>query len=974
MLHLTIARIASIGACGALLALPLESQSRYGSEINRTIVRAPDRPQDSATNTAVLESVTAAEKAVIHVFVEITERRNTFKIERPSTGVIVDPNGLVVTFWSLVQEAFENGKPRKNRQVRVHMRDGRNRDATLVAHNAKWDLAMLRIDRDDDAETFAFLELADTNRARPGDSAIVLSYHDGKEAVSFAGVVSRPIGATMHRGRELAPKNFLITDAAIQERSHGGAVIDARRRLIGLASSEHIQRRMREPTLEDILRPSYGFILPANRIRTCFAKSASDAANATLRTKPNAASKPQVAADAVARVAKSIVGVWGGDGARPSLGTKDPYATARRDGLGSGVVLTATGLIATNDHLLGGKTNARITTRDGKTYTARVVDRKMAINVALLQAEIPGGVSLQPIEIARAKDMIIGETVLGVGNPLGTGNLVVSIGVLSAQRGARYLQADPNLGNDNGGGALIDIRGRLLGIIDGGRIDKRVFAYRMRGDQAKLQSNLSLVTSVAALQSQFQQLAELETGEEDAAQRALRNSAVARVAEKTAKGLLNIYVSRSSRAKTDDDNPFAPAKVVTRTMSLGSGVVIDDSGLAISNWHVVDDATEPDGSMVRDHVVSARLRDGTLCKVEVLSISREDDLALLRLTVPDGRTIEAVELGDSDALRVGETAIAIGNPEGRANSVTCGIVSSKERSINIKRRWAKFNGLIETDAAINGGNSGGALLDLDGRLIGINSAGGGGNETTGFAIPVNYVRSKVTNLLLSPEKLRSAYVGMTWADDPKDDATQGALRVTAVAAHGPAKRAGIRVGDRLVSLDGDALRWSVDLTMRILERTGGTALRFAVVREGKRLEKVVTCLSPEAWACQRQLGVELEPVAASKENDLVRAAAIAMHRRYSNDPSATPSRIPDSLVRVKRTTKSEEPIQQGDLLLGTELVDEALGGALKRFESVRKVQQTINSTSTYEGRRFKFWIYRGGKVEVVEAMAKRLFL
>lgn len=967
-------KIATLATC--LLSLPtLVAQERYASPINRSILRAPVRASDTATKTDVLASVTAAEKAVVHVYVEIQKRRNSFKIERPSSGVFVDPSGLLLTFWSLVEEAFEDGKLRDDRKVRVQTRDGKSYDARLLGKDASWDLALLKVDAED-APRFPSLELADSDATRPGDSAIVLSYHDGKEAVAFRGVVARPVGSTMHRNRELEPNEFLITDAAIQLRSHGGALIDARRRLLGLVSAEHVSRQIQEPTLEDILAPSYGFVIPSNLIRTTLADAARKAkpSNASLLRKPPSTSAKEPIADAVEKVAASIVGVYGGNGELPKLGNADPYGTKRRASAGSGVVVTATGLVLTNAHFLAGSTSARVTLPNGKTYPARAVSSSLGSNMTLIQVELPSGKSLQPIAIASAKRAILGETVVGVGNPTGKGNLTVSAGVLSAKRGRRFLQADPNLGNENGGGALIDLSGRLLGVIDGGRIDKRELAFRRRGERAKLQNNLSLVASIDGLLTQFPPLGDLTPAEDTST--GLRRTPVTRVADMTAQGLLNIYVSRSSRPKTDDDNPFAPSKPVTQVLSLGSGVVIDDSGLAISNWHVVDSATEPDGSMVRDHVVHARLRDGTTCEVEVLSISREDDLSLLRLTVPDGRSIEGVTLGDSDAVRIGETVIAIGNPEGRANSVTCGIASSKDRSIKIRGRWAKFNGLLETDAAINGGNSGGALLDLDGRLIGINSAGGGGLETTGFAIPVNYVRSKLLNLLLSPEKLRSCYVGMTWSDvDPTDGTSaRGALRVTSVAPHGPAKRAGIELGDRIVSLDGDTIRWSVDLTMRLLERRGGQELRFAIDRDGKRLEKKVTCLSAPVWACQRQLGVELELVRASDEGDLVRDAAVAMHRKYANDPSATPNVIPESLVRVTRITREEDPLRKGDLLLGVELVREPNGSSLERFERVREVQKTVNDYGVYEGSTFGFWVYRNGKVEVIQTTAKRLFL
>lgn len=964
---------AIFAACLPYIARSLEAQDRYGSAINRSIVRAADVRADSARETDVLESVEACKPAVAHVFVEITERGNTFKIERPSTGVFVDATGLFVTFWSLVREAYDGTKMRAKHGVRIQTRDGKRHEAELVARDEKSDLALLRVRSSEESPIFPSLELADTRALRPGDASLVLSYHDGKEDVAFAGVVGRPLGPTEHRGRRLAPSEFWITDAAIEKRNHGGPVIDAQRRLIGLASAEHIAAQVREPELKDVMRTSYGFCLPVDAIRALCRKhlKRGDASNETLFEAPKEARKHEAIADAVEKARRSIVCVWSGDGTRPPEAEGDPLASRRVEARGSGVIVSSDGLVVTNLHLMTGGTSTRVLLA-GKSYPARLVGTHKSSNTALLRIEVPSSVTLHPIAMASSQHALLGETVIGIGDPSGTGRLSVSAGILSAKRGRNALQADPNLGNANGGGALLDLAGRMIGIVDGGRMDKRELAFRRRGDRSKVQSNLSMVTGTDGLRRFFDELGGLEMRAKDEGLTA-RRSAVAKVAEDTAKGLLNIYVSRSSRAASDDDNPFAPARVVTMTRGLGSGVVIDDSGLAISNWHVVDEATRADGSMARDHVVHARLRDGTTCECEVLSISREDDLALLRLRVPEGREIRAVQLGDSDAMKVGETAIAVGNPEGRANSVTCGILSSKDRSIKIRGRWDDYRGLLETDAAINGGNSGGALLDLDGRLIGINSAGGGGFSVTGFAIPVNHVRTKLLNLLLSPAKLRSSYVGMTYVDDEGPGKT-GALRLTAVDMQGPAKRAGLQVGDRVLALDGAELRWSVDLTMRILERKGGDTLRFTISRGGKRMEKKLVCLGASTWAVQKQLGVEIEAVTAAKESELVRNAAIAMHRRYAGDPTANPSRIPDALLRVTRVTRGEHELKKGDLVLAFELENEALGGALKRFTSARQLQTSIDELSTYEGRVFTLWIYRDGEVKVVRSKAKRLLL
>ena len=956
---------ASLLAASLLACAQLAAQA----EINSSLIRPLPTPKNTARATPLRASVRAASPAVVHVHVEIRNGRNTFKVERPSSGIVVDPQGLVLTLWSLVREGVDDKlAPRPRRKLRIQLRDGKLLEAKLLARDVATGLALLGLAKAP-AEPLAYLECANAGAALPGSATTVMSFHDGKEPVAFAGVLAHAIGGTTIDGQPLAAKDILLTDAAIQTRSHGAALVDSQRRLLGICSAEHVAQRLQEPTLADFKRPSFGFAIPIDTARRVFAKALREAKpkNRTLLVAPKQDLAPEPSAAAVARVAKSIVGVWSGSGKRPGLGTKDPYATQRRAGLGSGVIVSSSGLVLTNSHLLSGRRNCRVTTREGKTYTARVLDTK-GKNSALLQVDLPAGVSLPAIRLASSKNALFGETVLAVGNPYGNRALTISIGVLSAKRGS-MLQADPNIHNDNAGGALIDLSGRLLGVIDGGRMDKADLAWLMRGDQAKLNSNLSLVAGIDLLRTRYSELVGLEVAAESESDKILRRSPTVSLVERTARGLINVYVSQVLRGATDEDNPFAPPSTTRRGLSLGSGVVIDGSGLALTNWHVVDAATDPDGTMRRDHAVEARLRDGSKFEVEVLSISREDDLALVKLKIPEGQSVTPIVLGDSDHLQLGEPTIAIGNPMGQANTVTKGIVSALDRSIRVKGRWAKFNGLVETDAAINGGNSGGGLLDADGRLIGINSAGGRGLETTSYAIPVNYVRSKTRNVLLSPEKLRSAYVGMHAGEDAK-----GRLIVSSVATDGPAADAGIKNGDRLVALEGKPLRWSVGLALRLRKVPTDRPIVFAIERDGKRMDKKIKALSASVWAVRRQIGVEVSKVMASSESELVRAACTAMHRQYTGDPTAEPLMIQESVVRVSKLAPGHEHLQKDDLILGVELIGEDKNGALLRFKTAAEVQACFNKYSRYEGSRFRTWIYRKGKLELVQLPAKRLML
>ena len=373
--------------------------------------------------------------------------------------------------------------------------------------------------------------------------------------------------------------------------------------------------------------------------------------------------------------------------------------------------------------------------------------------------------------------------------------------------------------------------------------------------------------------------------------------------------------------------------------------------------------------MRKDHVVSVRLWDGSVCEATVLSISREDDLALLQLVRPEQAEFVAVELGDSAALQVGEGVLAIGNPLGFANTITAGIVTAKAQGIRVKGRWAKLENLIETDAAINGGNSGGALLDLGGRLVGINSAGSHGFSSHGYAIPVNHVRTQILDLLLSPEKLRCANFGMRIGTE------SGRVLVREIDPRGPAARAGLQVGDHIVRFDKTAITWSVGFARRLLATSTERACELDIERAGKPIVVTVQPLTAPAWAVLLQTGIEAEQVPFEREPELVRAASLALHRKFSGDARSEPISLLPSVVRVLRTVS--EDLRPGDLLLGVEFRQEgttAEASTLRRFTTLEAVQACFDdpATGSYEGKRYPCWVFRAGAVEVVSLRAKRL--
>ena len=196
------------------------------------------------------------------------------------------------------------------------------------------------------------------------------------------------------------------------------------------------------------------------------------------------------------------------------------------------------------------------------------------------------------------------------------------------------------------------------------------------------------------------------------------------------------------------------------------------------------------------------------------------DLALLRID-PERADFEPLPLGDSDAVQVGDTAIAIGHPFGLERSLTLGVVSSTEREIDAPDGF-EIRGAVQTDAAINPGNSGGPLLDARGRVIGVNSQGRGGGIA--FAVPVDTVKRIVADLR-DDGRVERPFLGVTTARDGR--------RVTEVVRGGPADDAGLRAGDRIVSVDGRRVRGQGDVAEAVQRRRPGDRVRV-VVRRGDR--------------------------------------------------------------------------------------------------------------------------------------------
>src|SRR5438067_2792926 len=284
---------------------------------------------------------------------------------------------------------------------------------------------------------------------------------------------------------------------------------------------------------------------------------------------------------------------------------------------------------------------------------------------------------------------------------------------------------------------------------------------------------------------------------------------------------------RGPGGKGGGNNELQPHK----TNSLGSGFIIDTSGIVVTNNHVIADADE----------VNVIMNDGTKIKAEIVGIDKKTDLAVLKFTPP--RPLVAVKFGDSDKLRLGDWVVAIGNPFSLGGTVTAGIVSAKNRDISS----GPYDSYIQTDAAINRGNSGGPLFNLDGEVVGVNTliiSPSGGSIGIGFAVPSKTVAGVVDQLRQFGE-LRRGWLGVRIqqvtdeiAESLSIKPARGAL-VAGVDDKGPAKGS-IEPGDVVVKFDGKDIKDPKDLSRVVADTAVGKEVDVVIIRKGQEETHKVT--------------------------------------------------------------------------------------------------------------------------------------
>jgi serine protease Do len=375
-------------------------------------------------------------------------------------------------------------------------------------------------------------------------------------------------------------------------------------------------------------------------------------------------------------------------------------------------------------------------------------------------------------------------------------------------------------------------------------------------------------------------------------------------------------------------NPHPHARAA---QSLGSGFVIDGSGVVITNNHVVGDANE----------IMVIFTDGRKLKAKVLGKDSKVDVAVLK--VESDKPLKTVKFGDSDKMRVGDGVMAVGNPFGLGETVTAGIISARNRNIDS----GPYDDFLQTDASINKGNSGGPLFNLQGEVIGINTAilsPSGGSIGIGFATPSATVMPVIEQLQQFHET-RRGWLGVriqpvddTIADSLGLGSARGAL-VAGIDEKGPAKPAGLQPGDVIIKFDGKDIKTSRDLPRLVASLPVGKSVEVVLVRDGKELTRTVTLGRLEDGEQKTALADEKD---VAPEPNAV-AKALGMEFSGLSDEARKTFKIKDSIKGVIVTSvepgspAADRGLKPGDVI--EEVNHQAVerpGDVAKAIEAAKK--------------------------------------
>jgi len=399
-----------------------------------------------------------------------------------------------------------------------------------------------------------------------------------------------------------------------------------------------------------------------------------------------------------------------------------------------------------------------------------------------------------------------------------------------------------------------------------------------------------------------------------------RRTAIVQAVEAAHDSVVNIH---GQKTLIGDDDPLSRPEGPHKVNGMGTGIIIDERGYIITNFHVVDGVTK----------LEVTLADNTSCVGQLISTDPKNDLAIVKVDVP--RKLPVITIGTSSDLMVGETVIALGNAFGYENTVTRGIVSALHRNVQISDTQS-YEDLIQTDASINPGNSGGPLLNIDGEMIGINVAVRAGAQGIGFTIPIDKAMA-VAAKLLSVEKVERKWHGVKTSDTPGHP--DGAV-ITALDDDSPATKSGLKAGDIITAVDSKPVARSADFERAMLGRKVDQDVSITVQRNNQPVDLKLALVdlpskaSTPGDATWELLGLKLQPLPPQQ---------FALYQsRYHGGLSVVAVR-PDSPA-------AKQGIRHGDVLVGMHIWETV---------SQENVDYVLNRPDFAEIQPIKFYILRG---------------
>jgi len=371
-----------------------------------------------------------------------------------------------------------------------------------------------------------------------------------------------------------------------------------------------------------------------------------------------------------------------------------------------------------------------------------------------------------------------------------------------------------------------------------------------------------------------------------------------------------------------------------RQTSGGSGFIVSPDGFILTNNHVIEGATKVEVHFGADENGNG----GRTVAAKIVGRDPATDLALVKIDVDS--ELPWIRLGDSDRIRKGDWAVAIGHPFAFENTLTVGVISAKGRALGLSRETQSFENFIQTDAAINFGNSGGPLLNISGEVVGINTAiRGGGAQGIGFATPINTAKTLLPQL--KKGKVTRGYLGMNISDVSEETKeafnlpeARGAL-VQAVEPGKPADKAGIRHGDVVVEIDGKPIRNNRELIDYVSYLPVGSDVKIGIIRDGKRITLTAkTAERPDEGATEEETSSDaVEPV-RDKLGMSVQNLSAELRRLYN---------IPDSVRGVVVThVKNVSPAGEANISEG-DVISEIQGQRVETIDQFRAVADKIRS-------------------------------